>query len=414
MKLKQTQFKSKLFLLFFLSVGVHKANYLLIQLVGIDVQGAVSVSLLLLPLLFLVLLDVSSNHSYSAKVMISRDRYLFTVMLLIGLALLVGLINGNKKDIIFQELWTGAIVFYGYKLSKDQSLVDAFGKWPLLIMYLVFSALVFVGSFYLREHLVGYDLGTSIRTATLAYEVSPLLDFWPFLFLIPFFKKRGKLNPLVLLPMLIYLAFQIFFLKRAPSVRALAFLFTGIAISWKLRTGNFAFVFRLFFGIILFGLGFYLLIPDNLLLRFQTTDTARQDEAIAMLNQLGVFELLFGRGIGGSFYLNEGAGLVSLKDGQMGKYILHIGVLYPILKGGIILAIGIYAQIFNKVLWAWRNLKALGYGQLASLTFLVVYSVFRLIEGPISPGVVFDAFLLGFSIGMLRRDYYYSISTRKI
>lgn len=337
--------------------------------------------------------------------MISRDKNLFLVLFFLVIAFTLGLINGNSKDIIFQEVWTGAIVFYGYKLSGDRSLVEVFNKKPLFILFLILSTLVYTGSFYLREHLVGYDLSTDIKTATLAYELSPLLDFWPFLFLVPYFKNRGRLNLMILLPLIIYLGFQIFFLKRAPSVRALTILLAAIAINWKLNTGSVTFIFRLLFGILIFGLAFYYFIPQELLLRFQTTDNARQEEALLMLNQLDLFELLFGRGLGGSFYLQDGAGLISLGDGKMGKYILHIGILYPILKGGIILAFGIYLHVFGKVRWAWRNLNSLDYGQLASVTFLLAYSLFRLIEGPISPGVVFDTFLFGFSLGMLRGDH---------
>lgn len=412
MRISIAPFKSRLFLYFFVSVGIHKANYLLSLLTGVNIQGTIGVTLLVFPLLFLVLVDMSSTKSFGVKTMISRDKNLFLVLFLLVIAFALGLINGNSKDIIFQEIWTGTVVFYGYKLSKDSSLVEVFTKKPLLILFLALSALVYAGSFYLREHLVAYDLNTDIKTATLAYELSPLLDFWPFLFLVPFFKNHGRLNLMILLPLIIYLGFQIFFLKRAPTVRALTILLAAIALNWKIKTGSVSFIFRLVFGIVIFGLAFYYLIPEELLVRFQTSDTARQEEAFLMIDQLDGFELLFGRGLGGSFYLKDGAGLISLGEGKMGKYILHIGILYPILKGGIILALGIYMHVFTKIHWAWRNLNQLTSYQLSAFTFLLVYSIFRLIEGPFSPGVVFDAFLFGFSLGMLRRDYYYPIKIR--
>ena len=238
--------------------------------------------------------------------------------------------------------------------------------------------------------------------------MSPILDIWVFLFLISFFSIKKINRFYIYAPILIYIIFQFYFLKRAPSARAIIYLI----LAWNIYLMKYKktnFLIRSLFIIILIFVFTYLVVPQELLDRFAIVDVARQDEAIQMLEQLTTLELIFGKGLGGFFTLESGAALIDVNDiGIKGKHILHVGILYPILKGGLILATVVYLHVFSAIRKALISFNKLNKYQLTALTFLLVYSLFRLIEGPFSPGIIFDSFFFGFSIGLLKQNNYYN------
>jgi hypothetical protein len=401
------------FILFVLSVGIHKSNELISKIVGINIQGFVSVSLLSFPILFLFL---SYYYSPSRKMKSTnfKDFYLFKFLIFyINLLFIYGVLNGNDIFIISLEYWTGIIVFVAYKISTSENIWQLF-EGKLKIVFFIFSVLVFLGNGFTQSRFVelGYDALQSGGTTTglFSYEMSPILDFWPFLFLIGFFDKNIKRSRImVFAPLIIYLSFQVFFLKRAPSVRAITYLIVAFGMKIKItNNNNNNSSIRQLFTIIIIVIGALFFTPGALVDRFNTKDTARQDEVKNMYSQLSAIELLFGRGLGGHYDVEQG-GIVQYisDDGKDVNSLLHIGFAYPILKGGFLLFFLIFYHIVKTVYINLKIINKLSKEELSSLAFLIVYSVFRLIEGPFSTGAIFDALLFGMSLGCLNRNKNY-------
>jgi len=396
------------FILFVLIVGIHKSNYVIYQLTGINIQSIIQISLLTFPLLFLfIAYFYSSSRKISTRK--NKDSFLLKIIFFyVNILLLYGLIRGNNITIIFLEYWTALVVLLSYKISTSEEIWSLF-KRKLLIIFYIFAILVFLGTSYTLVHLeeIGYDAlkpGGS-TTGLLAYDMAPMLDFWPFIFLLGFFNKKvKKIRIFTYAPFLIYLLFQIFFLKRAPSVRAISILILASLIYIKLSGNNYAIIKQIFVFITIIIVTL-LYTPEALADKFETEDTARQDEFVGMITQLNPLELVVGKGLGGYYYVkNGGVSEYFNHEGRQVNSITHIGIAYPILKGGFLLFFLIFYHILKTVFRSLIRIKKLSVEELSCLVFLIVYSVFRLIEGPPSAGAIFDGLLFGMSLGYLNRN----------
>ena len=396
------------FILFVLIVGIHKSNYVIYQLTGINIQSIIQISLLTFPLLFLfIAYFYSSSRKISTRK--NKDSFLLKIIFFyVNILLLYGLIRRNNITIIFLEYWTALVVLLSYKISTSEEIWSLF-KRKLLIIFYIFAILVFLGTSYTLVHLeeIGYDAlkpGGS-TTGLLAYDMAPMLDFWPFIFLLGFFNKKvKKIRIFTYAPFLIYLLFQIFFLKRAPSVRAISILILASLIYIKLSGNNYAIIKQIFVFITIIIVTL-LYTPEALADKFETEDTARQDEFVGMITQLNPLELVVGKGLGGYYYVkNGGVSEYFNHEGRQVNSITHIGIAYPILKGGFLLFFLIFYHILKTVFRSLIRIKKLSVEELSCLVFLIVYSVFRLIEGPPSAGAIFDGLLFGMSLGYLNRN----------
>ena len=100
------------------------------------------------------------------------------------------------------------------------------------------------------------------------------------------------------------------------------------------------------FAFAVIGIVVSLFTPKALLDRFETKDSARQDEAKGMFTQLTPLELVIGRGLGGTYYVEKGGIVQSINnEGRAVSANMHIGALYPILKGGVLLFLLIFYSI---------------------------------------------------------------------
>lgn len=386
------------FVLFFISVALHKTNYLLAILTGINLQALVGVSLLILPTIFYLLSYIFTNKRNLIPV--SGSPAVLFLFLYSHVLALVGLLSGNVASAVLTEVWAAWLVFLSYLLSKDAE------KWSLFesklhYLYYIFASLVVAGFFYPAEHFM--ELGLEYRvegatTATVAYQIAPILDFWPLLFLIKLFRSQDIKSKLAaFMPLFIYLIIQVVFLKRAPTVRALTFI--GVATTlYFMSKGDRNFLIKIFVFLGVFGFLSIFTVPDALYARFMTLESVRQNESMAMLEQMSTLQHIFGKGLGGYFFPAVDGVQKNLSSGQI---ITHIGIAYPYLKGGLVLTIVISYIYFGAVIRGLFSLKRLTPEQRAGLCFLIVYGVFRLIEGPFSTGMIFDGVLLGLSLGVL-------------
>jgi hypothetical protein len=406
---RKANFSAWYFIIFIISVGLHKFNYLNTQLFGFNLQQTVGISLLALPLIFLILAYFSGARDKSIE--ISRNSEI--VNLIFGytvLLLIYGLVSGNFAQRAVEEFWTACIIYFSYKLGTNTHVWELF-KGKLNLVYFIFAIFVFLGTGYSQETLTtNINLEASfqgVTVATEAYNVSPILDFWPFLLLFGIYGNEsiGK-RILSYLPFFIYLGFQLFFIKRAPTVRAIAhFAFASIILVYIRGVDKKAVrTLLLLFAFIAFS---YFAIPKDLAERFKTEDNARQNELKGMLEQLTPLQLIFGKGLGGEYIADlEGVSERTNNSGAYVKSTLHIGFGDSILKGGLILFSLIFIHflyVFNLVM---KNYKSLTPQEFVSISFLVVFLIFRLIEGGLTPGSIFSAFCYGISFGTLEQIKY--------
>jgi hypothetical protein len=398
---------AKYFILFVLSVGIHKCNYLFSQIIGLNFQSIIGITLLSFPLLFLYL---SYYFSKDVTPFYSNSRYVQLIFIYINILLIYGILNGNFVQRAFEEYWTGLIVLLSYKLSNSKAIWNLFEK-ELIWIYIGFSFLVYIGTGYVQDHLLSGEFENiqfdSITVSSVAYDISPILDFWPFILLLGMsaHKKIGFAKYLHLLPVIIYVLFQFYFLKRAPTIRAVFHFSLGTILLIYYQTTAEKKGIRALAILFVFLFLAYFFLPENLSDRFKTEDKARQNELANMFSQLSYDEWIFGRGLGGEY--NSGVDGIYERINQKGvevKSTLHLGFGDSILKGGLILFSLISLHGISLIIKNLNRIKLISKEQFAGLGFLITFLLFRFIEGGISPGSIFNAVLFGMSLGVLENN----------
>jgi hypothetical protein len=282
---------------------------------------------------------------------------------------------------------------------------------PLVILFWIFFIPVFLGTFIPRLSLIESGAadyliekqGFLTGTGTLAYDLYPILDFFPIVFILSVIRKRFDLWKILgLCTILGYLGFQIFFQKRAPSIRGLTYIVV-ILITLQLIQPSLVRFLKLAIPVIL---GFVLLTSlisiDGLVKRLNKSgeDKSRQTEVSILLSQLNPVELMVGRGLGGYFILGKANSKFSLgdyevKEGVRGKINLHIGFFYPILKGGIIFLL-LTLSFSLPIMYRWLDKRwMMNKYNFTAYNILIVIFLYQFIEGPFSSGVTFLGVLFG-------------------
>ena len=177
-----------------------KSEYLIEIYTGVSLFSLLPFSALILVIIVVLFAIVRINKT-SGLTLSNIDPFLSVLLVFIVFQLFRGLLY-NPLDIVLQESSTAVIVFYAYILGRNR-LVD-FSNSTFLRLLVLSGFLVFLGIFRFREHLEGV-LNTLLPTATLAYEISPILDLWPLLFLTRYFRNRDFI---AVLPLFIYPVFH--------------------------------------------------------------------------------------------------------------------------------------------------------------------------------------------------------------
>lgn len=389
-----------LLFIFFVLMILNTAQWYFYNSLGINPAGLLGVSLLVIapvPLFLSMWIYARGDRG-----LIVGTRTYRIVLLGFGYCVLsltvYGFAKGNLPQNIFIDLWTYAIILCFLILGvRDEFWLDI--EKPMLILFWSCFVIVLLSTALPRQHLfdMGYDLdyfSGSRPTYTLAYDLSRLLHFWPVLFVLGLTRAKFDVwKVLGILTIVAYFGFQIYFQKRAPAVRTLVYLISALVF---LQSAGSARNVRRVTIVALTGLaGLFIFMPtDAFLGRFQEADGARLDEAAQMIGGFSAIDWLVGRGFGGYFDLGPLSGqfaeVVASSSGEMARTRLHIGLLYPLLKGGLffvafhfLLIAPMFRKFQNK---AWRRDR---YNAVA-ITILPVYLAFRSIEGAPSPGEFFD------------------------
>jgi hypothetical protein len=108
--------------------------------------------------------------------------------------------------------------------------------------------------------------------------------------------------------------------------------------------------------------------------------------------------------MGGAYISDNGIyDYVDMQNGNEMRTTVHIGLAYPLLKGGILFVLLIFSHISIILVKAFKYLRYSTSIEIASYGFLFVFSLFRLIEGPINAVSIFNGVMFGMSIGSLER-----------
>jgi hypothetical protein len=196
---------------------------------------------------------------------------------------------------------------------------------------------------------------------------------------------------------------QVLFQKRAPSARALVYVLVVASVLSVLRgkrkmvlCAGILLCIVLSFVAISYREAFGLLIN-----RFRSNvsigEMDRLQEAQAMLKDFAWWEFFVGRGMGGSFAPPEGwqSGIQIISiDGKQGRADLHIGMLEPLLKGGLCLSI-CYFSFFVVMILPKRKTWYRDDYNLTGLIIIFVYGLFLCVEGPPTFAAPSNAMLVG-------------------
>ena len=141
------------FIFFVLTIGIHKSNFIINEFTGLDIQSIIQISLLTFPLPFLfIAYRYSSSRKENTKK--NKDSLLVNIIFFyVNILLFYGLIRGNKIDNIFFEYLTAIFLLLSHKIASSEEIWILF-KGKLIIVFFIFSILVFLGTKYTLTHLV--------------------------------------------------------------------------------------------------------------------------------------------------------------------------------------------------------------------------------------------------------------------
>lgn len=400
--------------LFFFFVGYHKIDELQYYYTGFSLKDITILSPLFIPPIFLILayfkykkIHVKVKTTSPFK-MFNYTFYVYVIF--IFFLTIYGFLIGNSPFYVFTEIWIYLIVIFSMCIGCYDVVWEDIYK-PLIILYWIFFVVVYFGTFIPRlhlidsgalEHLMATEGGLE-GTGTLAYDLYPIIDFFPIIFILSVVRQKFDLwKVLGLCTILGYLGLHIFFQKRAPAARGLMYIII-VFMTLQLIRPSIKSLFKVaipsILGLILL---FSIVSVDGLVKRLSKSgeDKSRQTEVSIMLSQLNPIEWVIGRGFGGYFVLGRAnskftLGAYEVKKGVKGKVNLHIGFFYPILKGGLIFLF-LTSSFFIPLIYRWKDKRWMNNGyNFTAFNVLVVIFLFQFIEGPFSSGVTFLGVLFG-------------------
>ncbi len=403
--------------LFFLFVGLHKLDQIQWYYTGVSIKKFTIITPLFIPPLFLLLALLKYRKIHvKTKVTNTLFQFYFLTFLFISYIFYLvsyGVVVGNPAHYISTEVWIYLIVILCLFLGHYDAVWKDIYK-PLIVLFWLFCIPVYFGTFIPRLHLIAEGSAEYLlekkgylgATATLAYEMYPILDFFPIVFVLSAIRKKIDIWKILGLCTVIgYLGFHIFFQKRAPSVRALTYIVVILGTIQLVKPSIESFLKPIGFGAIAIFFLLSIVSVDGLVDRLNKSDQddSRQNEVGIMLNQLEPHEWIFGKGFGGYFILGSddiyGLGEYEIKEGVFGKVNLHIAFFYPILKGGLIFLLLTLLFSFPLIYrWLDRTWLSNEYN-FTAFNILIVIFLFQFIEGPFSSGVTFLGVLYGLCWG---------------
>jgi hypothetical protein len=276
-------------------------------------------------------------------------------------------------------------------------------RWPILIL----TALALSVAFVFTDSRILTDL--SLLTEQPGYRIQAAFAALPLWALVAACERNKRYHYLVTLTLMGVLGLQLMFAKRAPSVRiGMVLVFSSLVFpvmyrQWKRVIVTCSAALICLVGILAF-------VPiENLLLRFSgqygimstlTTENLRLTEARVFIDDMKLYEWATGRGLGGSVTSLDILDFSQdrLSEDREGRLYLHIGLLVPILKGGIpwLVILLLPMLLLVRRIGHFRSFDHLSQcGTVAGGIWLL----FQVTESSMSYTCVLDALALGMAAG---------------
>lgn len=383
---------------------IHIGRRAIISFVGVDVTYGFS----LLGFGALVLATMRYHRTMVEPMPLGFGVHVAIFVVVTGLLSLVGFLRGHLIQHIVHDVWAYLFIAACLIVGRSNAFWTDLRK-PMLIFFWVGFVILWVslGRPMVEIEYTGVSTGDIVREGevrskvwTLGYDLQAYLSFWPVLFVLAYQERKWTWQRFLgLATAPAYLILQIMFLKRAPTIRAIGYVIVAILASAvfqrRLRPGTAVLAGAgLIVGVSLFG-GIYL---EQLKSRFERSETeSRFYEARSLLSELSGIEWVVGRGMGGYFVPPAGwkAGLTYVDyKGTRGRTAMHVGILMPMLKGGITLTAIFYLFFFRAFTPkppGWVQLPA----NFAARAVFPVYLAFLFIEGPPLMGDPMTCLMIG-------------------
>lgn len=336
--------------------------------------------------------------------------------LAIGALAIYGLMRGNAARHVFDDTWVYVYLMFAILLGMRDEVWEDLQR-PLVVLFCVSFALTLWGLSLDRGVMTASggvvlvsDIGDDrrwIRTA--GYEFSRVLGFWPLVVMMHYFRRGSARSQAIGIAVIVaFLCLQVVFQKRAPFVRTI--LYAAVLVLFPLINRRRASLAGAMAVVAAIALTIFAASTTDvfrqLMSRYVSDDpvveSSRLLEARALLADLTWPEYIFGRGMGGYFYPPEDwdAGNVEVAPGVLARLALHVGILVPLLKGGIVY----WAIVYSFFLSAFRPRSGEWYSNrfnMCALAILPVYIASQVIEG--APGIpnIFEALIIGLAAGRL-------------
>lgn len=326
--------------------------------------------------------------------------WLIVFTCVIAFGVVNGLFRENPGNELFFDAFTYSIVLCFAIIGRYDAHWEYLEKLVVVLFWFAILATV-VGITIPRGPASAEEIeSVALRgaTRTVGYKLAGTLSLWPLIFALGLTSKRFSgwtVLELVVAPA--YIVLQVYFQKRAPTVRALTYVAVLQSVLPILTTRAIK-LRSVLVGVALAVVAIYVSTSahfEALLDRYGVEDTSRFDEAAAMLSSLEGPDWLMGRGFGGYFlapHTSERAFML-----WEGKYIstyMHVGALFPLLKGGLMLTVAYYA-LFVFVLRPHRRAWYANRYNYAAAGILPVYLAFQSVEGPPTVAAPYEAVLVG-------------------
>jgi hypothetical protein len=409
-----------LVLMFFVLIVLNTSRDLLEIYTGIVLKDVFASGLLPIAILFLVPGALLYESKLGRRNPLSNaPAYRFCLVLFAGWTIglfLQGVLQGYRIQNIIIDLWIFTAIWMFTLIGRHDQVWEDLYK-PLALLLVGCYILVYVGlghmprNLNLRMFVQGIEYRSSV--ATIGYDANELLNLWPLFFLLGYFRKRWDAWKLLGFAFFIgYVLFMIYFQKRAPFARAVVYGVVLYLLTPLVRRKAFSSVQTIALtGVFLLGGAMVLLsetFSESMLLlgeRYTEPDTSRFDEAMMLLEDFDTLEYLIGRGLGG-YYIVHGWSHLSVLDvapvddqGRWGRLALHVGALYPFIKGGLLYC-AVYYSFLPLLLSRAFDRRWLAHPcNSTAFTFALVYFLFELTEGAPHAGNPFDGVLVGLAYG---------------
>jgi hypothetical protein len=331
-------------------------------------------------------------------------KLLLLVLTLVSLSF-YGRFRDNPVDWVVRDCWPYAVILAGLLLGRFDRAMEDLEK-PLLVAFWVCfvftvatldTALILSAGFFER---VAPLVGERSSVDTVGYKVGDTLGFWPLVFILGYLRPRMDFwKMLSIAAALGWIGLQIHFQKRAPFARGMVYVAIAVAIipflQKRLKLGT-ALLFLLaiisFLLVMQRGVSF-----QRLMVRYEEDpslfESSRYMEARSMLDDLHGAEWLYGKGMGGGFQSPWSWSVRRLEDPDA-SMTLHVGLLMPLLKGGLFLSIIFYAfffPLFTRKPPGWYGSR----WNVAAMAIAPVVLVFLLAEGGALTGSTMDPLMVG-------------------